>query len=305
VSPAENNAFKAINRAWRAGGVVHFVRGSGADSSRYVITNLPAATSRELARDYALNATFVAPPAGAPPRPRLGVLENNTGMDEGWTRWVLGAYGFDFVRVPPAELAAGRLLDRVDVLLLTDDQRALEGGRGRGAGAATPEMAATNAARVRALDEFVRAGGTLVCLNSASSFAIDQLKLPLTNVLAGVNRQTFFAGRSLLKVQVDAAHQATAGMPEQAFVMFNNSPVFQTSDGFRGTVLARYPESDTPLASGFLLGEKLIQGKAAAVDVELGDGHVVLFGFSPQWRGQTFGTFRMLFNALLTPLSRR
>jgi hypothetical protein len=304
VSPGENNAFKAINRAWKAGGTVHVVPGS-VDAGRYVIANLPQATLREIVRDYALTARFVAAPAGAPVRPRIGLLTNNTGMDEGWTRWVLAAYGFDIVRVPPADLTAGSLRDRVDVLILTDDQRTLEGGRGRGAGAANPEQAKANAARVKGLEDFVRGGGTLVCFNSASSFAVDQLHLPVQNVLAGVNRQTFFAGRSLMKVRVDASHQVTAGMPEEAFVMFNNSPVFQTGDGFRGTVLARYPEGETPLASGFLLGEQLIQGKAAALDVQLGDGRVVLFGFSPQWRGQTFGTFRMIFNAALAPLARR
>jgi hypothetical protein len=63
-------------------------------------------------------------------------------------------------------------------------------------------------------------------------------------------------------------------------------------------VVARYPEKESPLASGFLQGAALIQGKAAAIDAELGQGHVLLLGFRPQWRGQPFGTFRVIFNAL-------
>jgi hypothetical protein len=301
VDPAQNNAFKAINRAWQAGASVQYQAPDGRGPGRYVISGLPAATQRDMGRELALYAEFAAAPAGSARRPRLGLLQNDTGMDEGWTRWVLGAYEFELIRVPPADLAAGGLRDRIDVLILTDDQRVLVGGgRGRGAGAAAqPQQAATNTARLNALEAFVRAGGTLVCLNTASTLAIDRLGLPVKNVLAGINRQTFFAGRSLMKVRVDASHQVTAGMPDEAFVMFNNSPVFETGDGFRGTVLARYPDGESPLASGFLLGEKLMQGRAAAIDVELGDGHVILFGFSPQWRGQPFGTFRLLFNAAL------
>ena len=59
-----------------------------------------------------------------------------------------------------------------------------------------------------------------------------------------------------------------AGMPERAAVFYDSGPVFETREGFKGTVLAQYPENESPLASGFLQGEKLIQGKAAALDVE-------------------------------------
>ena len=59
------------------------------------------------------------------------------------------------------------------------------------------------------------------------------------------------------------------------------------------------PADGSPLRSGYLLGEQYLQGKAAAIDVQLGDGHVILLGFRPQWRGQPFGSFRVLFNSLL------
>ena len=48
-----------------------------------------------------------------------------------------------------------------------------------------------------------------------------------------------------------------------------------------------------------MLGEEQLQSYAAALDVRHGEGHVVLLGFRPPWRGQSFGTFRILFNAAL------
>ena len=65
-------------------------------------------------------------------------------------------------------------------------------------------------------------------------------------------------------------------------------------------MIARYPtRADDILLSGYLQGAEAIAGRAAAVEVPLGRGSVVMFGFRPQYRGQSYGTFRMLFNALL------
>jgi len=145
----------------------------------------------------------------------------------------------------------------------------------------------------------VRGGGTLVCLSNASTFAIQQLKLPVRNVIAGLRPEDFFLRGSIVSVTTDAAHPVMAGMPDKAAVFVDGSPVFETGDGFKGSVLARYQDSGSPLLSGYLIGERYLHGKAAALDVQVDAGHVVLLGFRPEWRGQPFGTFRVLFNAAL------
>ena len=88
-------------------------------------------------------------------------------------------------------------------------------------------------------------------------------------------------------------------MPERSKVFVSRSPVFCTKDGFEGAVLAKYQTAGSPLLSGYLLGEEHLQGYASALDVNHGDGHVILLGMRPQWRGQPFGNFRIVFNAAL------
>ena len=229
-------------------------------------------------------------------------------MDEGWTRWVLEQYGFSFVAVHPEDFKTP-LADRIDVLIVADDARvpiagAQGGGRGGGRGAdarqVRPEYAyQLTAADLQRFEQFVRGGGTLVCLGNASTFPIQQFRLPVKNVVAGLRSDEFFLRGSIVEVTTDPSHPVMAGMPSKAAVFVDGSPVFEPEEGFTGTVLARYQESGSPLLSGYLIGENYLNGKAAALDVPLGDGHVILIGFRPEWRGQPFGTFRVLFNAAL------
>jgi hypothetical protein len=226
-------------------------------------------------------------------------------MDEGWTRWVLEQYGFDFIVLRPADFKAP-LTGKVDAVILADDARVpiegAGGGRGgRGGGSVRPEYAdRLSATDLAAFEQFIRGGGTLICLNSASNFAIQQLKLPVTNIAAGLRSEDFFLHGTIVEVITDPSRQIMAGMMEKSPVFADSSPVFQPENGFKGTVLAKYQDVGSPLLSGYLIGEKYLNGKAAALDVQLDAGHVILLGFRPEWRGQPFGTFKVLFNAALS-----
>jgi hypothetical protein len=123
--------------------------------------------------------------------------------------------------------------------------------------------------------------------------------LPVANTLSGLSNDQFYCSGSLLRVELrDLAHPALWGMPREPIIMFERGPVFEQKSGFRGVVLATYPRDRNPLESGYLLHPERIQGKAAALEVFQGDGRIYLFGFKPQWRGQSHGAYKLVFNAI-------
>jgi hypothetical protein len=308
LDPAQNNTFKAINRAWKMGATVQANAGASGAPIHYTVRGLPANAQDEIVQSLSLQAGRAeSAPGRAIRQPRIGLYQPWSGsMDEGWSRWVLEQYGFSFVAIHPEDFKSP-LADTIDVLIMADDARVPvagaatgRGGRGGAAPPIRPEYAyQLTAGDLQGFDQFVRNGGTLVCLSNASAFAIQQLKLPVRNVVAGLRPEEFFLRGSIVEVITDPTHPVMAGMPDKAAVFVDGSPVFEPQDGFKGTILARYQDTGSPLLSGYLIGEKYLQGKAAALDVQVDAGHVVLLGFRPEWRGQPFGTFKVLFNAAL------
>jgi hypothetical protein len=329
IDASQNNVFRAINRAWKAGLTVQFQPGSATTPARYLITGLSDTDQQQLVTSLALKATKTSETGAPLKKARVGLFEpGNESQDTGWTRWLLEQYGFTPVIVHADDLHAP-LSNKVDVIVVAADVRVgagggRGGGRAAGAGAAAGAAGAAGAGAagaavgggaggqgpgrggagptaedLKAFDDFVRGGGTIVCLNAASTFGIQQFQLPVVNVLDGVRNTDFFTGGSVMEVQVNQAHPVMAGMPAKAAIFVESSPAFDTTANFKGAVLARYQESGSPLLSGYLQGEKYIDGKAAALDAAVDKGHVILLGFRPQWRDQTFGTFKILFNALV------
>jgi hypothetical protein len=309
VDPRQTNAFTLINRAIGDGATIRYTRSRDTASTRYAITGGNATRIDGWARDLGVSGTRLTmrpSPASPAVGTRIGLYKASPGnMDQGWTEWLLDTYGYRYTLLTPADLEAGSLGERFDAIVMAS--QGVVGGRGGrggggggrgGRGGASPELAALDSARVRALDEFVRGGGTVVAWNQGTASLISALQLPVRNVVAGVPRQEYFTGISIMRALVDTMHPVMSGMPGEADVVVSGSPVFTTTEGFEGAVLAKYPAEGSPLRSGFLNGEERMRGHAAAVDVKRGDGHIVLIAFQPQWRGQPHGTFRVIFNAL-------
>jgi hypothetical protein len=179
----------------------------------------------------------------------------------------------------------------------------LEGYR---AGSMPPELTGGLGEQgVKALRYFVETGGTIVFLNRASNFAIEQFKLPLRNVVAGLPRTDFYVPGSILRIELDMTHPLALGMPKETIAWAEDSPVFEVTNDPDASVpasnvhvIASYPVDKDPLLSGWLLGGDLIKGKAALVEVKMGKGRVILFGFRPQYRAQSLATYPLFYNAL-------
>ena len=77
-----------------------------------------------------------------------------------------------------------------------------------------------------------------------------------------------------------------------------NNP-FVIPPGARARVVLRYGDSKDLLVSGLLENGKQIAQHPAVVDLPAGKGHIVLFSNNPIWRGETRGSYFLVFNAIL------
>ncbi len=230
---------------------------------------------------------------------RLGVYRGWTSSsDEGWTRWLLDTFNTPYESIRDMDVRAGKLRNRFDVIILPS-QKAKEIVEGNSK-ATYPEVYSGGITRegVDQLRQFVEEGGTLVCFDASTELAIKEFKLPLRNVLADVKRSEFYCPGSIVALEVNAKSPIARGIGERADAYFINSSAFEATDPKRVNVIASYAK-DNVLRSGWLIGGNLLAGRIALAEVPMGTGRVVLFGFRPQHRGQTWGTFPFIFNAIM------
>jgi hypothetical protein len=217
---------------------------------------------------------------------------------------VLEKFQFPYVTLHNADIIDG-LHERIDVLVIPSiDPKQLR----EGYGAAETEPAYVGGlgrGGADAIREFVRKGGSLVCFENASRYAIEELGLPVNDVLKGVANSAFYGPGSILRIRYDVkpntltnTHPILWGMPDEGHAYFDHSLAFEAKGESTWTVLARYAPNNV-LESGWLLGAEKVQGKAAILNLDYEKGRVLLFGFPPQHRGQTHGTLRVLFNCFL------
>lgn len=257
--------------------------------------------------------------------PRVALYEPWTAnMDTGWTQWLLDTYRVPYELVHNPDLRRGELRRRFDVLILASQSPAsiLHGVRYAEVppGTRDPSVALKEIQRpeytggigirgLAALEEFVREGGWLLAFDAAASLPVEYFPLPLSSAIRP-GAGAFQCPGSLLRINVDAAHPLALGMPEQAIAFVTGGQAWDVTlldeynRGDRETrVVARYAREKL-LASGWVANERQVLGKAALVEARYGQGRVAVFGFRPQFRGQTFGTFKFVLNGVYMAAAR-
>ena len=337
IDHAVNDAVVAVNRLLKNGDEVYFIKGPVTVAGRslgFGAIYVPAraqtrAVIEGAARDRGLDVQVVkARPSGESyqVRPvRIGLWDRYGGsMPSGWIRWMLEQYEFPFEVVYPQALDAGSLNARFDVLVFPDgaipeNDRPATGPAAMFAGQmpsadSVPEefraaLGATTVARtVPSIKAFVESGGTVLAIGESTALA-HHLSLPMGNHLVerqangnerNLPRERFYVPGSVLRAAVDASHPLAWGMPAQADVFFENSPVFrlEPSSGLKGVTPVAWFDSDAPLRSGWAWGQAYLDGGVAVAAARVGKGQVFLYGPEVTFRAQPHGTFKLFFNGL-------
>lgn len=234
---------------------------------------------------------------------RVGIYKGSmSNMDEGWTRFVFDTFNVPYSSVRDLDMRQGGLNAKFDALIFPS-QASVQILNGNAAGTLPAEYTGgITEAGAKNLKDFVANGGMVICFDDSCDFAIKQFNLPLRNVLDGVKTSEFYCPGSIVALELDNKNPIAATLLPAMPAYFINSSAFAAPADANVRVVARYAKENV-LLSGWLLGEDKLRGQIALAEVGVGKGRVVLFGFRPQHRGQSWATLPLIWNALSTAVS--
>ncbi|MGD8281527.1 MAG: M14 family metallopeptidase [Gemmatimonadota bacterium] len=229
--------------------------------------------------------------------PRIAVYKSwQEPMAAGWQRWVFDQHDLAYDTLHDADIRDGRLADYDVLILQSQSSRSIVDGFRPGQ--VPPEYVGGLGERgANQIRSFVRRGGRVVAVEGATDFVTEVLGLSMGDATSSLPDTQFYIPGSILRVELEPGSDVTDGLEDEvAGWYWGSSLAFRVNDP-RVRVVARYGDGD-PLLSGWALGAQHLAGKPAIVEADVGNGSAVLFGFQPNYRAQTIGTWPLLFNSI-------
>ena len=293
-----------------------------------------AEVSRELGLDFTALPEAPAVRAHEAPAPRIGVWVPWADTDAmGWVRYTLDREKVPYTHLRDEDLRAGRLRDRVDVIVygpfvrldLAGQIHGIPAAAGPMAFKATPDSPSLGKpvesdditggpgyAGLEAVRRFVEEGGVLLTLGGGSALALEG------GLVSGVRRAStrdVFTPGSELRVAFDRAdHPIAYGYGRETSVLRTDLAVYDRPRRWLDMayctscldgpfdprpVVASWGGTGGMVVSGGMRGESSLRGRPAILDLPLGRGRVVAYNFSPIHRDMNRSDHRLLWNAIL------
>ncbi len=332
ISPSANNSFMVVNDLLQAGAKIFRINNTSATETAGTFYVPYSEKVKSILDKFATTlgtkvTTAIEKPKNIVPLmpARIALWDQYGGsIPSGWLRWLMEQYHFPFKVVYPQEFDAGDLKNKFDVIVFVNGAIPAParngatgggdfGGRFGGRADNVPEEYKSMTGRITAdktvpqLKAFLEAGGNIVTIGSSANLAY-QLKLPVHNALVdNVNGKEvpfsgdkFYVPGAILRVSLDDKQPSNWGMPAEADVIYDNSPAFKldANASDKGVKPLMWFSTDKPLRSGWAFGQKYLKDDVAAFSAPVGAGMLYAFGPEITFRGQSHGTFKLLFNQL-------
>ena len=251
--------------------------------------------------------------------PRVAVYSTwGSTQNVGWVRYAFDEYATPYSLIFKDDVRKGRLRARYDVIIVPSqgrNSRALVWDipmRGKplayektaryrflGDYGASPDVrGGMGLEGLEALRQFVEEGGVLITLGDSSAMPADFGIAP--DVQVAPAPKDFYAPGPIVEAKITKpGNPVFYGYDDLSFpVRWATNALFAVPDTRRDDVLMEFPGGKPGVLSGLMTAPDEVKHRPAIIDQPLGEGRILMFATNPIYRDQTFGEYRMLYNAL-------
>ncbi|MDH3494264.1 MAG: M14 family zinc carboxypeptidase, partial [Acidobacteriota bacterium] len=271
--------------------------------------------------------------------PRIGLLHSwLSTQNAGWVRYTLDQSRVPYKIIEKTELRAGNLRAKYDVILAPHFGSSSLKNYITGIDKKWSPLAYTKTAQtpshgqivsseditggfgfegLKALDEFINAGGTFVGLASGGVFVTDSgIDRDISMTTPSINTP----GSVVAMKITDSSSPLTFGYEEMTHAFRGNTPIYRVGKDDYRFVVAQFGTKELPrrpwekketekkkdekapplvLSGGILSGKNDLNGAPAILENSVGEGQVILFGWNPMHRHLNHHDHAFVYNALI------